>query len=332
MLSRAAPRDNARSFARDKLQFADALTTYHYHGDWWQWNGRYYEQAPAERITGAVYQYLDQARVRTAAGDDERFRPKPENAEALIKCLKACVAIDDRDAPPKWLDQRASPLAENLLVFRNCLVDVETGEIANLTPKLWVQDGVEFDFDPRASCPRWGRFLEEVFPGDEESQTAIEEQLGYGMTYDTRFEKGALWVGQKRSSKSTLAWVQERLVGERGYASLSFHDWMKTENSRAHLLGKKVALFPDVRLKPAKQYGMVGYDPGGIDHQSAQQLLQIIGRDTVTIGRKFKDAWQGRLTVKVIITTNEVPNLQDAGGVLGIEVHHGGLQRELLRS
>lgn len=53
-----------------------------------------------------------------------------------------------------------------------------------------------------------------------------------------------------------------------------------------------------------------------LDHQSAQLLLQIIGRDTIAIGRKFKEAWQGRLSVKVIITTNELPNLQDAGGVL----------------
>jgi putative DNA primase/helicase len=179
-----------------------------------------------------------------------------------------------------------------------------------------VHDGVDFDFDPQARCPRWERFLEEVFPGDQESQMTIEEQLGYGMTNDTRFEKGSLWVGEKRSGKSTLVWVQERLAGAGGCASLSFHDWMKTENSRAHLLGKKVAVFPDVRLKPAKTYGLTGYDPGGLDHQSAQLLLNIIGRDTIAIGRKFKEAWQGRLSVKVIITTNEVPNLQDAGGVL----------------
>ena len=121
---------------------------------------------------------------------------------------------------------------------------------------------------------------------------------------------------ERCSGKSTLVWVQERLAGSGSYASLNFHDWMKTENSRAHLLGKKVAVFPDVRLKPAKTFGSVGYDPGGLDHQSAQMLLNIIGRDTIAIGRKFKEAWQGRLSVKVIITTNEVPNLQDASGVL----------------
>jgi putative DNA primase/helicase len=262
-----------------------------------------------------VYIYLQGAKVRTSV-DNAPYRPRPENAEALLKCLKVCVAIDDRDVPPKWLDGR-SDRADELLVFRNCLVDAGTGEVLALTPQLWTQGGVDFDFDPEARAPRWEQFLEEVFPGDRESQDTVEEQLGYGMTNDTRFEKGALWVGLKRSGKSTLLWLQEQLAGSGAYASVSFHDWMKTENSRQHLINKKVAVFPDVRLKPARVFGAVGFDPGGIDHQSAQLLLQIIGRDTVALGRKFKEIWQGRLAVKfIIITTNEVPNLQDAGGVL----------------
>ena len=148
--------------------------------------------------------------MRTVNGD-EGFRPKPEHAEALVRCLKACVAIDDRDVPPRWLDQRDTSSAASLLVFRNCLVDAESGEIVGLPRQLWVRDGVNFDFDPLARCPRWEQFLQEVFPGDEESQVTIEEQLGYGMTYDTRFEKGALWVGEKRSGKSTLAWVPNQI-------------------------------------------------------------------------------------------------------------------------
>jgi putative DNA primase/helicase len=314
-LSKAAPMDNARSFARDRLSKGGVHATYYYHGDWWQWNGRFYEIAPLDRITSEVYDYLDSAVVRTENGQ-QRFKPKPEHAEALIKCLKSHVAIDDRDGPPRWLDGRDKPSAESLLVFQDCLVDVETGEVGELTPQLWTHGGVDFGFDPHARCPRWERFLEEVFPCDPESQMTIEEQLGYGMTNDTRFEKGALWVGLKRSGKSTLAWVQERLAGVGACVSLSFHDWMKTENSREHLVGRKVGIFADVRLKPAKSYGLTGYDPGGIDHQSAQLLLNIMGRDKVSLGRKFKKVWEGRLFLKPIITSNEVPNLQDAGGVL----------------
>lgn len=305
------PMENAKAFTRDRLSTGGKLATFYYHGDWWQWNGQFYEIAPHDRIMGSVYDYLDGAFV-----NGDRFKPTPWNAEALIKCLKACVAIDDRNVPPRWNIERSGPPAENLLAFANGLVDVETGELIELTPDLWIHSGINFEYDPEAKCPRWELFLEEVFPGDLESQQCVEEQLGYGMTNDTRFEKGALWIGKRRSGKSTLCWVQERLAGVGGSVSLSFHDWMKTENSRAHLIGKKVGIFADVRLKPAKSYGTAGYDPGGIDHQSAQMLLQIIGRDKVSLGRKFKDAWEGRLVLKVIITSNVVPNLHDEGGVL----------------
>ena len=331
VLSKAAPMDNARAFARDRLSRDGTLATYHFHGDWWQWNGRFYEGAPAERISGAVYQYLDRALVRTANGD-EPFRPKPEHAEALIKCLKACVAIDDRDVPPAWLlDQRRGPPAEQLLVFKNCLVDAETGEIVGLTPHLWTHGGADFDFDSAARCPRWERFLEELFPGDQESQMTIEEQLGYGATNDVRFEKGALWVGEKRSGKSTLVWVQERLVGAGAYASLSFHDWMKTENSRAHLLGKKVAVFPDVRLKPARAFGMVGYDPGGLDHQSAQLLLQHHRPRHSCDWPEIQRGLARPLVGQGDHHHQRATELAGRRRRLGVTVHHAGFQAELLR-
>ena len=312
VLSRAAPMDSAKRFAKLKLFQGGALATYHHRDKWWQWNGRFYETAPDARISDWVYHFLDGAR---AADGESRFKPKPQDAEALIKCLKACVGIDANDMPPRWLDERPTS-AENLLVFGNCLVDCETGSTAELTPQLWVQSGVDFDYDPLAQCPRWEQFLREVFPGDAESQMTIEEQLGYGMTNDTRFEKGALWIGVKRSGKTTIAWIQERLVGAGAYASLSFHNWVRGENSHANIIGKKVGVFSDVRLKPGKSFGATSYDPGGIDHLSAELLLNIIGRDTVSVGQKYRDAWQGRLAMKVIITSNEVPNLQDAGGVL----------------
>jgi hypothetical protein len=172
-LSKATPMDAASQFAKDQLYVQGNLATYYFHGDWWQWNGRFYEMAPHDRISGMVYNYLQSARVRTGEGD-ERYKPKPENADALLKCLKVCVAIDDRDMPPKWLDDRLAS-ADGLLVFRNCLVNAKTGEVFALTPQLWAQGGVDFDFAANARCPRWEQFLEEIFPGDPERQATIEE-------------------------------------------------------------------------------------------------------------------------------------------------------------
>jgi putative DNA primase/helicase len=46
-------------------------------------------------------------------------------------------------------------------------------------------------------------------------------------------------------------------------------------------------------------------------------LLKTIGRDTVSLGEKYeKKPYEGELWIKYVILSNEVPNLQDAGGVL----------------
>ena len=141
------------------------------------------------------------------------------------------------------------------------------------TPRLWITDAVNFDYDPDARCPRWNQFLEEIHPNDEEAQNCIEEQLGYGMTYDMQFAKIAMWIGLPRAGKSTLLHVQQGLIGTRSFAPMSFNDWMRGEKSRENLIGKKVLAFSDVRLKPPKTYGSTGYDPGGLDHGSIQTLL-----------------------------------------------------------
>jgi len=74
-------------------------------------------------------------------------------------------------------------------------------------------------------------------------------------------------------------------------------------------------VFSDVRFKPGKFYG-TSYDPGGIAHKDAELFLNITGEDTITIGRKWIGAWHGQLRLKLVVMSNEVPNLNDGSGVL----------------
>ena len=104
-------------------------------------------------------------------------------------------------------------------------------------------------------------------------------------------------------------------LGDGSYVGLSFNTWAGGENSKECLIGKRVGVFADVRFKPGRAYG-ASFDPGGIGHVSTELLLNIIGEDTVTIGRKDKTPWHGQLRLKMMLISNEVPNLNDASGVL----------------
>jgi putative DNA primase/helicase len=318
------PMKNAKSFARDCLLLqqtseaseivGEALGTWYYHEEWWQWNGRFYERAPERRILDLVYNYLDNAVVETQDGSKAKLPLKPKHVEDLIKCLKSRVGLHDKDEPPRWLDDqhlKDKVQAENLFVFRNCTVDATTGKVYDLDPRLWFHDGVDYDYDPNAQCPRWERFLAEVFPDDPESGQCLEEFMGLGMTYNNQFEKALGLVGKPRSGKGTIAFILEKLVGPNAHTSLDIHKWTRTENSLQPLIGKKLAIFHDLRAKPPKIFGNVGYDAGGIDHHSAQLLLEMIAADRTTIPRKYVEAWSGNPTWKFLLLSNKVPNFGD---------------------
>src|SRR5262249_55043381 len=122
--------------------------------------------------------------------------------------------------------------------------------------------------------------------------------------------------GERRSGKGTISHVLRHLVGDRSYVGVSFNTWGKNEYSRECLIGKRVGVFADVRFKAGRASGKVAFDAGGITHESEELLLNITGEDTITIGRKYKGAWHGQLGMKVIVISNDPPNLNDSQGVL----------------
>jgi putative DNA primase/helicase len=73
----------------------------------------------------------------------------------------------------------------------------------------------------------------------------------------------------------------------------------------APLIGKRLAIVSDARLG------------GRADqHIIAERLLSITGEDAITVDRKFREAWTGRLQTRFLILSNELPRLPDASGAL----------------
>jgi putative DNA primase/helicase len=323
VLSPASPYDTAIAFTEHECSENGKIVVWFWQGQFWRWNEKHYAPEPDEVIRGHIYKFLYGAWRYVDLNKRERFKPTPRHVNEVIDCLKSGLQLGVECQPPMWRSTRQP--ATDWIVFRNGVVNVLTGEMRQPSADLWVHSALGFDWDPDMPCPRWVQFLEEAFPGDDESKAFIEEWMGYCMTEETRFQKGAMLIGEKRSGKGTISHVLRQMVGDPSYVGLSFSTWTATENSGQCLIGKRVGLFSDVRLKPGRAYGQ-SYDPGGLSHVSAERLLNITGEDTVTLGRKNIDAWQGQLRLKIMLISNEAPNLNDAGGVLPsrfIKVHFG---------
>ena len=77
------------------------------------------------------------------------------------------------------------------------------------------------------------------------------------------------------------------------------------------MIGKRVGIFHDIRLKPPKQYGYASYDAGGVDPESQQLLLELVSGDLTEIGQKYLAAWKGKPFIKFRLISNKVPNFND---------------------
>jgi putative DNA primase/helicase len=71
------------------------------------------------------------------------------------------------------------------------------------------------------------------------------------------------------------------------------------------LIGKPLAMVSDARLS-GKADGQV----------VVERLLSISGEDALTIDRKYRESWTGRLPTRFVILTNELPRLSDSSGAL----------------
>ena len=94
------------------------------------------------------------------------------------------------------------------------------------------------------------------------------------------------------------------LVGEANIARLNLSS-LQGDFGQQQLIGKTVAVVGDARL-------------GGRADQAriVEQLLTISGEDSSSISRKHLPVWNGKLTTRLVLATNELPKLHDASGAL----------------
>jgi putative DNA primase/helicase len=71
------------------------------------------------------------------------------------------------------------------------------------------------------------------------------------------------------------------------------------------LIGKSAAIIADARIGGKTDSAVV-----------AERLLSISGEDLQTIPRKFLPDWNGKLPVRFMILTNELPGIEDSSGAL----------------
>jgi putative DNA primase/helicase len=150
---------------------------------------------------------------------------------------------------------------------------------------------------------RWLRFLRELWPGDRDSVDALQEWFGYTISGRLDLHKILLLVGPTRGGKGAIARVLGALVGRENVAGPTLTS-LAGDFGLAPLLGKPLAVISDARLN------------GRNSNVVVERLLSISGEDTITVNRKYRDQWTGKLPSRFVVISNELPQLGDASAAI----------------
>ena len=305
------PRDpmaSARRLMDAIYKVGDIPTLRHWRDGFYQWVGTHYREIDRAAIEAVVWRFLDRAmRVADKDGTLEPFQPNRARVGDVSAALAALCNLPAHVDPPSWLDDVGAPPveADQLTPVANGLLHLPTGVLYAPTPVFFNLNAAGVAFDPDAPEPaEWLRFLDQLWPGDRQSIETLQDIFGYLLSPDTSQQKIPLIVGPKRSGKGTIARVLVGLLGQDSVAAPTLSG-LSTNFGVEPLIGKSVAIIGDARLGGRADQAVI-----------SERLLQISGEDSLTIDRKHRSAWNGRLRVRFVIMSNELPRLSDASGAL----------------
>lgn len=274
---------------------------HYWQGDFYRWTGSHYGKHTDEALRADAYAWLATCRTDQGTVVAPNRRMVTDVLDALRGDAYAAV-----EAEPAWLEPDGGPDPSQLLVCRNALVLLPARTVRPPNPRLFATASLPLDFAPCAPPPtHWLAFLDAMFPGDAESVALLQEFMALAaLTDDTRHQKALLVVGPRRSGKGTILRVLRALAGDANVCSPTFAS-LGTPFGLQGLIGKRVAMVSDARLSGRTDIALV-----------AENILRITGEDAISVPRKHREDWVGKLPTRFVIATNELPSMADASAAL----------------
>lgn len=268
---------------------------------WWQddfyeWTGTHWARMERGRMSTWLRLATERAYYLVASKKKDEPDEKRPWAPNTAKINEVANALGEAVVP-----RFGEP--DEAMALENCVLDVATRTEKEHHASRFNLTSLPFRYDPAATAPQWMAFLNQVLPGDVQAQQFLQEWFGYVLSGRKDLHKMAALVGGRRSGKGTTAQVLQNMVGVDGYAApilAQLGERFGTEN----MIGKQLAVMGDVRWAARET-------------QAAVPILLALGsEDSQDVQRKNRSTWTGRLGIRVMMMSNDLPSFKDASGAL----------------
>lgn len=251
--------------------FKDHLRYDHRRKSWLTWSGQHWQYDQ----DGAVHRLaIEAARARYhLAAEISDLRDRQHEAQFSI-----ATENSNRAAAMLRVASCLPPLAETgehwdedpwIIGVKNGVVDLKTGTLRPGKPADNVTLASTVPYLKESPCPRWQKFLNEIFVEDRDLIQFVQRVVGYSLTGQTTEQCLFMLHGSGANGKSLFLALLRALLGAYAYnAPFSTFELTKRSditNDLASLAGKRLVTASETnegaRLNEARAKAITGCDP-----------------------------------------------------------------------
>jgi len=201
------------------------------------------------------------------------------HAKEVIDYIKAVTYTEFKEPPL------------NLINVKNGIVDIQTKKLMPHDPKHNFLQQIPHEYDPESTCPEWEKFFYEVTGNDEDART-LKNTVAYTLLRRNPYHKATICIGTGANGKTVFLNGIECFLGKENVSNRSLHELIYDRFATSDLYGKLANISGDLPNTALKHTGI---------------FKNIVGEDTITVQKKFLQAFRTKVYAKLIFACNQPP-------------------------
>lgn len=290
---------NAFKFAS---MFKDKVRFDHRRGRWLVWDKHRWiddkgKSVKMMAIEMARTRYLESVNIadNKARISEAKWAIASEGKSKIDACLDLAKSVKPiADLGGKW---DTNPM---LLSCNNGIVDLTTGTLRNGRPEDAITMSTNIDYVEGEDCPRWKKFIEEIFFGDQEIVRYVQKALGYSITGLTKEQVAFFCFGSGANGKSVLFKTVSSVLGDYAHDAPSSLFQRNAFNTSTN----------DVAATEFKRF-LVSSETLSSTKINEQRLKKWTGGDTESARYLYGEFFTFEPTVKPWLFINHKPQVED---------------------
>jgi P4 family phage/plasmid primase-like protien len=190
--------------------------------------------------------------------------------------------------------------SKNKINLLNGIYDISKMEMLPHSPKYGFRYCLPYNFDEKATCPRFDEGLKVTLKGDEELESLLFEYIGYILSGCELTDEKALFLdGSGRNGKTTIINIMKKILGADNYGSMP----LTKLDDPVMLLDLEGKLVNWVNETPSDMF---------IQPKLSTLFKELTSTQAELTARKlYHGSYKFKSNTKLIFLTNELPKSSD---------------------